>query len=111
MRCYEPRISVRQCAAMSHCDLNIEMTGVAGLFGMFTKNTALCAFATALRSRHFALACLHFRATVLRERHVASLHALARVLKNEYICCPNNVPQTHGSLVTHATSWNARMQQ
>ena len=31
--------------------------------------------------------------------------------KNEYICCPNNVPQTHGSLVTHATSWNARMQQ
>ena len=41
--------------------------------------------------------------------------------KNEYICChlpicsPNNVPQTHypledGSLVTHATSWNARMQ-
>ena len=70
-------ISVRQCAAMSHCDLNIEMTGLAGLFGMFTKNTALCAFATALRIRHFALACLHFRATVLRERHVASLHALA----------------------------------
>ena len=31
--------------------------------------------------------------------------------KNEYICCPNNVPQTHGSLVTHATSWNAQMQQ
>ena len=77
VRCYEPRISVRQCAAMSHCDLNIEMTGLAGLFGMFTKNTALCAFATALRIRHFALACLHFRATVLRERHVASLHALA----------------------------------
>ena len=22
VRCYEPRISVRQCAAMSHCDLN-----------------------------------------------------------------------------------------
>ena len=43
------------------------------------------------------------------------------LLSNEYICChlpicsPNNVPQTHypledGSLVTHATSWNARMQ-
>ena len=57
---------------MSHCELNIEMTGLAGLFGIFTKNTAPCAFATGLRSRHFAPACLHFQATVLRERHVAS---------------------------------------
>ena len=84
VRCYEPRTSVRQCAAMSHCELNIEMTGLAGLFGIFTKNTAPCAFATGLRSRHFAPACLHFQATVLRERHVASLHALARVL-TEYV--------------------------
>ena len=73
MRCYEPRTSVRQCAAMSHCDLNIEMTGLAGLFGIFTKNTAPCVFATGLRSRHFAPACLHFQATVLRERHVAKV--------------------------------------
>ena len=114
VRCYEPRISVRQCAAMSHCDLNIEITGLAGLFGMFTKNTATfricnctenqtfctslpafpsnsteretcCKFACIsickstdwglaciLHALAFArvLACLHFQATVLRDRHV-----------------------------------------
>jgi len=86
---------------MSHCDLNIEMTGFAGLFGMFTKTTALFAFATALRIRHFALACLHFQATVLREKHVASLHALAfaRVLTEGLLAfCISICKSTDGGL-------------
>ena len=78
---------------MSHPDLNREMTGFAGMFGMFTKNSALFAFASdteqaaVLRDRHVAslhaLAC----ARVLREIHVASLHALAvaRVLSDRHV--------------------------
>ena len=93
VRCYEPRMSVRRCAAMSHPDLNREMTGFAGMFGIFSKNTALFAFAsdtvqaTGLRDRHVAsLHALAF-ARVLKEIHVASLHALAvaRVLSDRHV--------------------------
>ena len=63
---------------MSHPDLNREMTGFAGMFGMFTKNTAVFAFASDT-----------VQATVLRDRHVASLHALAsteRQTRGKFAC-------------------------
>ena len=78
---------------MSHPDLKREMTGFAGMFDMFTKNSALFAFAsdtvqaTVLRDRHVAsLHALAF-ARVLREIHVASLHALAvaRTLSDRHV--------------------------